>query len=138
MRDKELSLKWMRRAKSNLFRAKNEGASKEILLEDMVFDCQQCVEKSLKAICIIIDVEFPFTHNIALLFEVLQKNNIELPTYAKDGMKLTAYAVQTRYPGNYAPVEKEEYDEAFKTTEKIYNWAKSYIESLIQNQEIND
>ena len=43
MKNKDLAMNWLRRAKSNLLRAGLEIDNEEILLKDLVFDCQQCV-----------------------------------------------------------------------------------------------
>jgi hypothetical protein len=32
------------------------------------------------------------------------------------------YAVQTRYPGNYTPIDEEEYKNAIKMAENCVNW----------------
>ena len=69
------------------------------------------------------------------MFEVLEENNIEFPDNSEKAMILTDYAVQTRYPGNYDPVTKEEYEEAVKTAKEIFDWAKGYIDNLLRNQE---
>jgi HEPN domain-containing protein len=38
---------WLRRARSNIARAKIGRISEDVLYEDLCFDCQQAVEKSL-------------------------------------------------------------------------------------------
>ncbi len=50
MKNKEIILNWLKRARSNLERAKIGKVSPGILYEDLCFDAQQAVEKSLKAI----------------------------------------------------------------------------------------
>jgi len=40
---------------------------------------------------------------------------------------LTAYAVDTRYPGDYEPVNKEEYKEALKIAEDVFKWLDNII-----------
>lgn len=41
---------WMHRARSNLARAKADRNIPEVLLEDLCFDAQQAVEKSITSI----------------------------------------------------------------------------------------
>jgi len=81
-----------------------ERSKKTILYEDLCFDCQQAVEKSLKALLIAHDVESPRTHVIAYLLETLEHNGIPVPDDMKSSVDLTEYAVHTRYPGLYGPV----------------------------------
>lgn len=59
MKNKEFVTEWLRRARSNLERAKTGKIRDEILYEDLCFDCQQSVEKAIKALLISIDKEFP-------------------------------------------------------------------------------
>jgi HEPN domain-containing protein len=49
-----------------------------------------------------------FTHNMEILLTALEKHT-KIPENIKESMKLTIYAVQTRYPGEYDEVTKEEY-----------------------------
>ena len=50
MKNKEIILNWLKRARSSLERTKIGKVSQGILYEDLCFDAQQAVEKSLKAI----------------------------------------------------------------------------------------
>ena len=40
---------------------------------------------------------------------------------------LTAYAVDALYPGDYEPVNKEEYKEALKIAEVVFKWLDNII-----------
>lgn len=59
MKNEEFVAEWIRRAKSNLERARAGKVSEDILYEDLCFDCQQAAEKAIKAFLISIDKEFP-------------------------------------------------------------------------------
>ena len=50
MKNNEFARDWLRRAKSNLERARVGKIKDEILYEDLCFDCQQSAEKALKAL----------------------------------------------------------------------------------------
>ena len=50
MRNLERAKEWLKRAKSNLARAKAGKVSEDILYEDLCFDAQQAAEKALKAL----------------------------------------------------------------------------------------
>ena len=47
---------------------------------------------------------------------------IEYPQEIERTIELEDYAVQTRYPGEYAPVEKEEYEEAVRIARNAVEW----------------
>jgi len=71
MREKPLYQQWLERARSNLERARIDKFSRHILYEDMCFDCQQSVEKALKALLVFKDIEYDWTHDIGVLIKTL-------------------------------------------------------------------
>jgi HEPN domain-containing protein len=86
---------WIDRAKSSLAIAGTRN-SNLVYYEDLCYQAQQAVEKAVKGLLIYYNVEPQFTHNIGVLLE-------ELRTYIniseiKETIKLSRYAVQTRYP----------------------------------------
>lgn len=126
---KSLSLveEWLKRAKSNLLRARAGKISEGILYEDLCFDCEQAVEKSLKGLLVHQGVSFPKTHSIAYLIELVEDGGIDVPDEIKESVSLTAYAVGTRYPGEFEQVDEKEYIEALKIAERVFNWVKKKI-----------
>ncbi len=127
MKNRALVKQWQVRARSNLDRARTGKIQKTILYEDLCFDCQQAVEKSLKALLIAHDVESPHTHIIGHLLEILEQNRISVPDDVKSSVDLTEYAVHTRYPGFYEPVTEEEYREALAVTECVHAWVSKQL-----------
>jgi len=134
MKNEELVRIWLKRAKSNLGIAKAGKVFEDILYEDLCFDCEQAVEKALKAMLVSIDVSFPRTHSIGHLIELIEEQNIVVPDEIKDSSSLTAYAVSTRYPGDFEPVDEEEYQETLETAEKVFNWVRKIIEGEINQK----
>ena len=128
MRNESLDRIWLKRAKSNFQIAKAGKVFEDILYEDLCFDCEQAVEKSLKALLVSIDVSFPRTHSISHLIELIEEHSIMVPDDIKDSISLTAYAVSTRYPGDFEPVDEQEYRETLETAEKVFNWVRKIIE----------
>ncbi|MBW1839537.1 MAG: HEPN domain-containing protein [Deltaproteobacteria bacterium] len=129
MKNNEFVRDWLKRARSNLERARVGKIKDEILYEDLCFDCQQSAEKAIKALLISIDKEFPPTHSIARLLEIVSETKTEIPEEIQKAIDLTDYAVKTRYPGESEPVTKEEYEEALTIAETIYNWVSSIIKA---------
>lgn len=128
MKNSKFVKDWLRRAKSNMERAKAGKISEEILYEDLCFDCQQAVEKALKALLISIDKEFPPTHAITSLLELIQETGIGIPEAVKQAIDLTEYVVETRYPGDYEPVNKSDYQTALKTANEVLRWVEIKLE----------
>jgi len=113
---------WLTRAQSNLDRAWAGKIRDTILYEDLCYDCQQAVEKSLKALLIAHDKVSPRTHIIARLLETLETEGITVPENLRPASDLTEYAVHTRYPGLYEPVTEDDYREALAIAEQIHAW----------------
>lgn len=121
---------WLRRAKSNLIRAK-QARPEGVCWEDLCFDAQQAVEKALKGVLISFGVPFRFVHDIAELLTRLEDGGIYLPTDVRLAAALSDYAVDARYPGLEEPVTEEEYQQAIALAEVVVHWA----EQLIQTDE---
>jgi HEPN domain-containing protein len=116
---------WIKRAKSNLELAQAE-IIRHIYYEDLCYQSQQAVEKALKGLLIFYGVEPEFTHNIEILLKELKKFT-DIPENIKEAAQLTNYAVQTRYPGEYEEVIKEEYEKTIKMAKDCMNWIENKI-----------
>jgi len=118
---------WIERAKSSL-----ELAQVKIIhyiqYEDLCFQAQQAVEKALKGLLIFYSVEPEFTHNIELLIDELKKFT-DIPEKINEATQLTNYAVQTRYPGEYDEITKEEYEKTVKIAKDCLDWVENKIVS---------
>lgn len=124
MNEKPLPKKWLERARSNLEMARAGKTSRYVLFEDLCFDCQQAVEKSLKALLISLRIEFEWTHNIGVLLQLLKNNSLDVPEDIQNAASLSVYAVRTRYPGEAKPVSKKEYLEALGLADIVFKWVK--------------
>jgi HEPN domain-containing protein len=102
---------WLTRAYSNLRLAEN-GRGQDVLLEDLCFNTQQAAEKALKAVCLFKGLDFPKTHSIVRLLDIIEASGVMIPETVKSADVLTQYAVQTRYPGPVEEITSEEYAEA--------------------------
>ncbi|MBW2340676.1 MAG: HEPN domain-containing protein [Deltaproteobacteria bacterium] len=119
---------WLRRAKSNLIRAK-QPKHEEVFWEDLCFDAQQAAEKSLKALLVHKKIPFRLVHDIAELLTVLKQNGIALPEEIQAAAELSDYAVAARYPGPIESVTKNEYNDALRIAEKVVAWVEGLIGS---------
>jgi len=116
---------WIERAKSSLELAQVK-IIRYIQYEDLCFQVQQAVEKALKGLLIFYGVEPEFTHNIELLIKELKKF-VDIPEKINEATDLTNYAVQTRYPGEYDDITKEEYEKAVKIAKDCLDWVENKI-----------
>jgi len=118
---------WLKRAKSNLIRARSEIEG--VYLEDLCFDAQQAAEKAIKAVLIYRGVRFLYSHDLAELLTLAEKTGEPIPDIVMQAAKITRYAVAARYPGIIEPVSRQEYSEAILLAENVLAWAEGVVQS---------
>ena len=123
---------WIDRAKSS-YELSKATISNMIYFEDLCYQAQQAVEKSLKGFLIYFCVEPEFTHNIRKLLTELEKY-VEIPENIKETIKLTNYAVQTRYPNDYEEITKEEYESSLIIAKNCLDWVENKIKDIENNK----
>jgi HEPN domain-containing protein len=69
----------------------------EISDEVIGFHVQQAIEKLLKALLVHLNIDFPKTHVLELLVELLEANGVRMPEEMADIGSLTSFAVAFRY-----------------------------------------
>jgi HEPN domain-containing protein len=90
------------------------------------FHAQQAVEKSLKSVLARHEIEFPRTHNLSMLIELLRLHVIPLPPDADDLARLTPFGVALRYDdaaGEEEPPIQREW--AVDVVSRTIDWAAS-------------
>ena len=127
MSDKNEVEIWLARAKSNLSIAQR-GDIEGVFYEDLCFEAEQAAEKAFKALLIYVSGEYLKVHSFSLLLSQLG-NYFEIPEGVKESVELADYAVQTRYPGDYYPVGKEEYQRAIDLAGRVVKWVEEQIRS---------
>lgn len=122
----ELVAEWTRRARADLALAQMTR-QKRIAPEILAFHAQQAVEKALKALLVRHQVEFPNTHSIGLLLNLVQEAGVEGIQGFANAVALTRYAVSTRYPGEDDPVTREEAKEASRLAVRLVSWVEAQL-----------
>ncbi len=96
-------------------------------METLCFHAQQTVEKSIKAVLIHFRIAFPYTHDIAVLRDLVRSSGRNWPNDLDRAAELTDYAVESRYPGPFDEVTREEYDQAVALATRVLAWAEQSI-----------
>ena len=120
---------WIKRAKSSLELAQAKK-TQLIFYEDLCFQSQQAAEKALKGLLIFFGIEPELTHNIEVLLNELKKFSY-ISDEIKEASKLTIYAIQTRYPGQYDEITKDEYEKSVETAKACLDWVEKTIKDKI-------
>jgi HEPN domain-containing protein len=100
--NRDVALGWLRKADSDLANA-DLCLAAEKSLDTACFHCQQAAEKSLKAYLIAKKAEFPFIHDLKRLLDVCSQLDSAFDAFTTDVLRLTPYAVATRYDEAFWP-----------------------------------
>ena len=116
---------WLRHARSDLELARIPRPA-GVLYEGLCFHAQQAAEKALKAVLIARRIPAPHTHNIRSLLDLLP-GDLNAPAHIQEAATLTDFAVSSRYPADFEPIEEAEYFEAVRLAEAVVSWAEAVL-----------
>lgn len=118
---------WLRFAHSDLNLAMKVRGDPDILPHTIAFHAQQAVEKAIKAMLIHARIRFPFTHDLAQLFELYRGAQHSVPVASTELEELTPYAGHRRYPGWIHQPGPAEVQRLISLAEKIVAWAEAVV-----------
>jgi HEPN domain-containing protein len=118
----EFSRQWWSRAVEDLEAAK----AARHLPTASCFHSQQAVEKAIKTLLVVQQIEFEKTHDIGELLAILSHGRTPVPNAMKGYLtSLTRFAVETRYPPEAA--SPQEATEALDAAEEFLLWARQQL-----------
>ena len=88
--------------------------------EAIAFHSQQTAEKLLKGFLVYHQVEFPKTHNLGELLDLVATREPTLASALGDITALNPYGVEYRYPGDFPDLTQQDADDAFRLAEKAW------------------
>lgn len=120
---------WIEKAEHDLRNAEYTlTLKKDCPFDTVCFHAQQCVEKYLKALLVQTGTDFPKTHDLRVLIElVLSKFSTTLDK--KKILILNRYTIEARYPGDWDPITRQEAEEAVQIARETRLCLKSLIET---------
>lgn len=116
---------WISRAEEDYQLALISLRRKSPLTYGVTFHAQQCVEKYIKALLTMQKIAFPRTHDLAALFALCQKNGLLIPVSEDSLDKLSAFAVEARYPGAQPTIDEAR--EAYQTARNVRRFARRFL-----------
>jgi HEPN domain-containing protein len=117
---------WLRFAESDLALAVATNDNR-VLFENLCFHAQQTVEKSIKAVLVMHGIDFPKTHNIEWLLDLLP-SDVERTEALLESRALSGYATVMRYPGAAETPSEDEYRNAVDLASAVFEWAKQIVD----------
>lgn len=100
---------------------------------DLILVARQWIEKAekyIKALLISNTIEFPKTHDLRMLIQLVPEK-IQLGLDLKGLLGLNRYAIEARYPGNFEPIMREEAEEALETAKAVRSAVRSNLSEKI-------
>ncbi len=91
-------------------------------LDTAIYHCQQAAEKAIKGFLVFLDQRFEKTHDLQVLINLATSADSSVSVLLDHGELLTPYATLYRYPGEMLEPEMDEFNEAIKASESIYNY----------------
>jgi HEPN domain-containing protein len=115
----EFVRQWLLKAEEDLNAAKSLLTYGITFLSAVCFHSQQAAEKYLKAYLTFRQVEFPKTHDIDEILDLIAPVNGKLSESLRDTIVLTNYGVDVRYPGDFPGVTGGDAKQAIQMAEKV-------------------
>ena len=128
-----LVAEWLRRARADMSVAlltEDERIAPEII----AFHAQQAVEKLLKALLVLRQMDFPHTHAIGALLTLCETAGFSDTQDVIEASSLTRYAVAARYPGEDEPVSRQEAREASTLAGRVVAWGLAQIPADVKER----
>lgn len=111
----------------------------EVAVYILGFHAQQAAEKMLKALLASKETDFPFSHRLADLFDLVREKGVSLPEELEELRFLTPFAVAFRYE-LYEEDEEEPFDSERISAllDKLRAWTTSEISARPADEEMID
>ncbi len=109
---------WVRYAEDDL-RAAETLLDQGEAPHNSCYHAQQAAEKAIKAIFVFLQKQFPFTHDLDRLRDLLPEG-WDVKKAFPDLAELTAWAVEARYPGDVIEASREDAERALEQARGIY------------------
>jgi len=113
---------WLEKASHDLESARLLPTPQPPILDTACFHCQQAAEKLIKALLIWHECEPPRTHSLEKLFDAALPLDGRLVEHRSPCERLSAYAVEIRYPDSAAEPTLEKAKAAFEAAESFFEF----------------
>ena len=111
--------RWMRYAEEDLITAEIFLGHPHVPSRQSCWLAQQSAEKALKAVLIFLQIDFPRTHDLNILRNLVP-DSWQLKTAHRDLAHLTEWAAEARYPGNIPEATKADAATAVEQARSVW------------------
>ena len=127
MSNLKLAEKLLIKAEQDLKVVSKWRSDPDIAEEIIGFHAQQSAEKMLKAVLTYKEVEYPFTHRLADLIDLIRDNDLPFSEQLEEIRYLTPFAVEFRYQVYEEEQESADFDEIYSQLLELWEWGKGII-----------
>jgi HEPN domain-containing protein len=96
---------WLKKADEDFGLARQLLSEESNYLHAIAFHSQQAAEKYLKALLVFHQREFPKTHDIAQLLDILATVDKDTASKLDSVDELNPFAIEARYPGDFLEID---------------------------------
>ncbi len=121
---------WMKKAESDWETVLILSAHQQCPRDMVCFHCQQHVEKLLKALLTVHNIEAPRTHSLRRLIQLLEPVASDLTPLKDASDALTAHGVSSRYPDDWREIGEEEMQQVLQLAAQLRASLMPKIEAL--------
>jgi HEPN domain-containing protein len=122
---KDYSAKLFRIAENDLYAAEFLTKAPKCRPELIIYQTQQVVEKSIKAVLVSDEKLVPMTHNIEVLMSELSSEDFNI--LPEGAAELTKFATIKRYTEGDESFDQSDIEASIKMAQIFLNWAKQKI-----------
>jgi len=115
----ELVRQWLAKAEEDLGVAEYLVSENTEYFSAAGFHAQQAAEKFLKAVFVHHQIEFPKTHDLGELLDLVSGADPALAVTLRNVITLNIYAVEARYPGDSPEIKASEAQTALSLANKV-------------------
>ena len=123
---------WLDRAATDLRAAAHDLTAAPPILEDVVFHCQQAVEKAMKGLLAWHDEPFGKTHDLETLGESCLRLDSTLRSLVDRATPLTEYAWKFRYPGEHEGPTRDEAERALAIAREAFEEIRARLPTAVR------
>ena len=118
---------WVEKAEHDLRNAEHTlTLEADCPFDTVCFHAQQCAEKYLKALLLSQSLDFPKTHDLRVLVQLVL-SELSLNLDMTELLKLNRYSIETRYPGDWDPIAASDADEAVAIARRVREIVRDFL-----------
>jgi HEPN domain-containing protein len=125
----KLAKEWLVKADSDIRLAEYLLAENTSFWDAAAFHCQQAAEKYLKAFLVRHQVEFPKTHDLRKLLELIAEVDKKLAKSLISCVGLTPYGVMVRYPDDHPRMDRKRVGPLLALAQKVEKAVKNKLKN---------